>query len=166
MSDIIGRVLAFHSCIVQGKQYIPYSQENQGNKKQEANENEREQIMIPNKSVQSMDYQRARVQAVNQTTNQAVKQTVNQAVKQTVNQTVKQTVNQPVNQTAPQQHSKVNQSYQYKQSTSQPIFQSRSIVEKPFDYTTLYTTSRKTPTSNSLLELAAGLEKLNRKYIV
>ena len=154
MSDIIGRVLAFHSCIVQGKQYIPYSQENQGNKKQEANENEREQIMIPNKSVQSMDYQRARVQAVKQ------------AVKQTVNQPVKQTVNQPVNQTAPQQHTKVNQSYQYKQSTSQPIFQSRSIVEKPFDYTTLYTTSRKTPTSNSLLELAAGLEKLNRKYIV
>ena len=154
MSDIIGRVLAFHSCIVQGKQYIPYSQEHQGNKKQEANENEREQIMIPNKSVQSMDYQRARVQAVKQ------------AVKQTVNQPVKQTVNQPVNQTAPQQHTKVNQSYQYKQSTSQPIFQSRSIVEKPFDYTTLYTTSRKTPTSNSLLELAAGLEKLNRKYIV
>ena len=100
--------------------------------------------------------------AIGLTTNQAVKQTVNQAVKQTV----KQTVNQPVNQTAPQQHSKVNQSYQYKQSTSQPIYQSRSTIEKPFDYTTLYTSSRKPSTSNSLLELAAGLEKLNRKYNV
>lgn len=156
MSDIICRVLAFHSCIVQGKEYIPYSQDNHGNKKQETNENEndRERIIIPNKSVQSMDYQRTRIQPVNQ------------PVKQAVNQPVNQTANHSVKQTFPQQHSKVNQSYQYKQSTSQPIYQSRSTIEKPFDYTTLYTSSRKPSTSNSLLELAAGLEKLNRKYNV
>ena len=109
----MNRVLAFHSCIVQGKEYIPISQENQGKKSLESKE----------KETTSLSYQTILPRSSRKPT-------------------------------------------EYKRKNVQPLAQPPPINKQPFDYTMLYSSSKTPSTTNSLLDLAAGLEKLNRKFNV